>query len=357
MSVLEAAQVSALEAALARQPRVALGHWPTPLEPLDRLSRALGPGARLFAKRDDASGLAFGGNKVRKLEFLVGEALAAGVDTLITTGGVQSNHARQTAAAAAKLGLRCELVLPRMVAGRDPAYETSGNRLLVEWLGARVPIVDRPADVAPAVGRLMDEANARGGKAAFVSLGGSSPTGCFGYARAALELAAQLARERLRLDAIVLAVSTGGTLAGLLDGLDALGLAIPVIGIGVYAGREQVGPTVMELAARTAERLGTPTVPASRLDLRDDWFGPGYGLPTDAMREAVALAAQTEGLLLDPVYTGKAMAGLIGLHRQGNLPAGNVLFWHTGGAPGLFAYPELVPGRDHAHSSPARPER
>ncbi|MEX2208486.1 MAG: D-cysteine desulfhydrase family protein [Myxococcota bacterium] len=349
--------MNAFEAALARQPRVALAHLPTPLEPLDGLTRTLGPGPRIFAKRDDCTGLAFGGNKVRKLEYLIGEALAEGADTVITTGGVQSNHARQTAAAAAKLGLACELVLPRMVAGRDPAYDASGNRLLDEWLGARVQIVDRPAEVVPAVAEIQARAAARGGKAAFIPAGGSSPTGCFGYAQAALELASQLERERLELSAIVLAVSTGGTLAGLLVGLEALGLSIPVIGIGVYAAREQVGAAVAELAARTSERLESPAVPASRLGLLDDWLGPGYGLPSDAMREAVALAARSEGLLLDPVYTGKAMAGLIGLRRQGNLPAGNLLFWHTGGAPGLFAYPELVPGRDDAHSSRPGTER
>ena len=335
--------MSALESALARQPRVALAHLPTPLEPLDGLTRALGPGPRIFAKRDDCTGLAFGGNKVRKLEYLIGEARAAGADTVITTGGVQSNHARQTAAAAAKLGLRCELVLPRMVAGRDPAYEASGNRLLDDWLGARVQVVDRPADVAGAVAGILARANERGGKAAFIPAGGSTPTGCFGYARAALEIASQLERERLHVEAIVLAVSTGGTLAGLLVGLQAIGLAIPVIGIGVYAARAQVVPAVRELAAGTSARLGTPDVPDTCVDLRDDWLGPGYGLPSEAMRDAVALSARSEGLLLDPVYTGKAMAGLIALRRQGKLPEGNVLFWHTGGAPGLFAYPELVP--------------
>lgn len=337
--------MNALEAALARQPRVALAHLPTPLEPLDGLARALGRGPRVFAKRDDCTGLALGGNKVRKLEYLIGEAQAEGADTLITTGGVQSNHARQTAAAAAKLGLACELVLPRMVAGRDPAYDASGNRLLDDWLGARVQLVDRPADVARAVAEIQARVSARGGKAAFIPAGGSTPTGCFGYAQAALELATQLERERLHVEAIVLAVSTGGTLAGLLVGLEAIGLAIPVIGIGVYAPRALVAPAVRELAARTSARLGTPDVPDAGVDLRDDWLGPGYGLPSEEMRETVALAARSEGLLLDPVYTGKAMAGLIALRRQGNLPDGNVLFWHTGGAPGLFAYPELVPTR------------
>ena len=343
--------MSALEAALEREPRELLAHLPTPLEPLDGLSDALGAGPRVFAKRDDCTGLAFGGNKVRKLEYLLGEALAAGVDTLITTGGVQSNHARQTAAAAAKLGLRCELVLPRMVAGRGPAYESSGNRLLDDWLGAHVHIVDRPADVAAVVAEVQARIEARGGKAAFIPAGGSNPTGCLGYAQAAAELALQLEQARLELDAIVLAVSTGGTLAGLLVGLEALGLSIPVIGISVFAPAAQVGPSVVSLADKTSTRLGTALVPEARLDLRDRWLGPGYGLPTDALREALTLAARSEGLLLDPVYTGKALAGLISLRRQGNLPGDNVLFWHTGGAPGLFAYPELVPSGDGAHSS------
>ncbi len=349
--------MSSLEAALAREPRVALGHLPTPLEPLDGLARALGDGPRIFAKRDDCTGLALGGNKVRKLEFLVGEALASGADTLITTGGVQSNHARQTAAAAAKLGLRCELVLPRIVAGRDPAYEVSGNRLLDDWLGARVQVVDAPADVIRAVQEIQAAAASRGGKAVFIPAGGSNPTGCLGYAAAALELAAQLERERLRIDAIVLAVSTGGTLAGLLVGLEALGLAIPVIGICVYAPAAQVGLGVRDLAAKTSSLLGTRAVSDSRIDLRDDWLGPGYGLPTDELREALAVTAGREGLLLDPVYTGKAMAGLISLRREGNSPGSSVLFWHTGGAPGLFAYPELLPFGDRGHSRDRGPAR
>ena len=343
--------MSAFEAALARQPRVRLGHLPTPLEPLDGLTRALGPGPRIFAKRDDCTGLALGGNKVRKLEFLVGEALAQGCDTLITTGGVQSNHARQTAAAAAKHGLRCELVLPRIVAGRDPAYETSGNRLLDDWLGARVHVVDKPADVIGIVTEIQSRTASRGAKAAFIPAGGSNPTGCIGYAQAALELALQLEREHLRFDAIVLAVSTGGTLAGLLVGLEALGLTIPVIGVCVYALAAQVGPAVLLLADQTAGRLGVPKVPPIRLDLRDAWLGPGYGLPSGELREALSIAARSEGLLLDPVYTGKAAAALIALRRQGNLPGDNVLFWHTGGAPGLFAYPELLSAGDPAHSS------
>jgi D-cysteine desulfhydrase family pyridoxal phosphate-dependent enzyme len=349
--------VSALEAALERQPRELLAHLPTPLEPLDGLSDALGDGPRLFVKRDDCTGLALGGNKVRKLEYLIGEALAADVDTLITTGGVQSNHARQTAAAAAKLGLRCELVLPRMVAGRDPAYESSGNRLLDDWLGAHLQIVDRPADVAGVVARIQSETAARGGKAAFIPAGGSNPTGCLGYAQAAAELAHQLEHAQLEIDAIVLAVSTGGTLAGLLVGLEALGLSIPVIGISVYAPAAQVSPAVVSLCDKTSARLGSALVPEARVDLRDRWLGPGYGQPTEPLREALSLAARNEGLLLDPVYTGKALAGLISLRRQGNLPGENVLFWHTGGAPGLFAYPELVPPGDGAHSSKSGAER
>lgn len=337
--------MSELEAALARAPRVPLGHLPTPIEPLDGMARALGPGVRIFVKRDDCTGLGLGGNKVRKLEYLVGEALAAGADTLITTGGVQSNHARQTAAAAAKLGLRCELVLPRMVAGRDPAYESSGNRLLDDWLGARVTLVDQPANVARVVAEIQARSKSRGSKTAFIPAGGSSPTGCLGYAQAAVELAEQLKRQRLQIDSIVLAVSTGGTLAGLLVGMEALALGIPVIGIGVYAATAQVSPVVRDLATRTSLRLGTPHVPDTRLDLRDRWLGAGYGLPTDDLREALALAGRSEGLLLDPVYTGKAMAGLISLRQQGNLPGQSVLFWHTGGAPGLFAYPELARAR------------
>jgi L-cysteate sulfo-lyase len=234
---------AALRAALERAPRVALAQLPTPIEPLERLAVALGGGAEIWVKRDDCTGLALGGNKVRKLEYLVAEALAADADTLITTGGVQSNHARQTAAAAAKLGLACELVLPRLVAGRDPAYETSGNRLLDDWLGARVRIVERGADVAPAVDAIEAEVAARGGSAFFIPAGGSTPTGCLGYARAALELADQIAAGAApRPDAIVVAVSSGGTLAGLLAGLEAASLPIPVIAVSVYAPGAKVAP-------------------------------------------------------------------------------------------------------------------
>jgi D-cysteine desulfhydrase family pyridoxal phosphate-dependent enzyme len=334
---------AALRAALGRAPRVRLAHLPTPIEPLERLSRALGGRFEILAKRDDCTGLALGGNKVRKLEYLLGEALAAGADALITTGGVQSNHARQTAAAAAKLGLACELVLPRLVPGRDPAYETSGNRLLDDWLGARLRIVERGADVAPAVAEIEARAAARGGRAFFIPAGGSTPTGCLGYAHAALELAEQIAEGAPRPDAIVLAVSSGGTLAGLLAGLGAAGLALPVVAISVYGPEAKVRPIVRGLADETCARLACPKVPDTALDLRDAWLGPGYGLPTAELREALDLAARREGLLLDPVYTGKAMAGLISLIRQGNLPGPRVLFWHTGGAPGLFAYPELAP--------------
>jgi D-cysteine desulfhydrase family pyridoxal phosphate-dependent enzyme len=334
-----------LRAALERAPRVALAQLPTPIEPMERLARALGGGAELWIKRDDCTGLAFGGNKVRKLEYLVAEALAAGADTLITTGGVQSNHARQTAAAAAKLGLGCELVLPRLVAGRDPAYETSGNLLLDAWLGARVRIVERGAEVAPAVDEIEAEIAARGGSAFFIPAGGSTPTGCLGYAHAALELAEQIAAGVApRPDTIVLAVSSGGTLAGLLAGFEALA-PIPVIAVSVYAPGAKVAPLVRAIADATCAFLDTPPVPDTRLDLRDDWLGPGYGLPSDDLAEALALAARSEGLLLDPVYTGKAFAGFISLIRQGKFAQRRVLFWHTGGGPGLFAYPELAPKR------------
>jgi D-cysteine desulfhydrase/L-cysteate sulfo-lyase len=244
-------------------------------------------------------------------------------------------------------------VLPRLVPDRDPAYDTSGNLLLDEWLGARVRIVAQGADVAPAVAEIEARAAARGGKAFFIGPGGSTPTGSVGYARAALELADQLSAGAPRPDAIVLAVSSGGTLAGLLVGLEALGLDVPVIAVSVYGPGAKVALVVRGLADATCALLGTPRVADTRLDLRDEALGPGYGLPTPEVREALALAARSEGLLLDPVYTGKAMAGLISLIRKGNLPGRRVLFWHTGGAPGLFAYPELVAKKsDDAHGRP-----
>ena len=322
-------------------PRIALGHGPTPIEHLGRLTEHLG-GAEIWIKRDDCTGLAFGGNKVRKLEYLLAEARAQGHDTVITVGGVQSNHARQTAAAAARLGLRCELVLPRMVAGRDELYESTGNLLLDRLLGARVHIVADPSAAATRVGELLEELRRSGRSAAFFPAGGSTATGSLGYVRAMVELAEQVGERGLCFDRIVLAVSTGGTLAGLAVGRALAGISTKITGIAVSGSAESASLATRSLMADAAARLGVD-VSEPGFEVRDGFLGEGYGLETPAMREALGTCAQLEGLLLDPVYTGKAMAGLFGLIRRRELDRGaSVLFWHTGGTPALFAYPGSV---------------
>jgi D-cysteine desulfhydrase family pyridoxal phosphate-dependent enzyme len=330
-------------------PRIALGHGPTPLERLERLSSHLG--VDVWMKRDDCTGLAFGGNKVRKLEYLLAEAREQGHGTVITVGGVQSNHARQTAAAAARLGLRCELVLPRVVAGRE-AYEGTGNVLLDQLLGARVHIVADATAAAERVAEIVAEVSARGGSAAFFPAGGSTPTGALGYARAALELCDQARDAGISFDRIVLAVSTGGTLAGLVTGFALAGVRASITGIAVSGPGAVSADAARALATSAAERLGA-ALPRDGFEVRDGYLGDGYGIATPEMREAVVTCARLEGVLLDPVYTGKAMAGLFDLARRGQLARSRpVLFWHTGGAPALFAYPELA-----AESEPAASRR
>lgn len=321
---------------LAALPRVRLGHLPTPLEELGRLSKALG-GPRILAKRDDCTGLAVGGNKVRKLEFLLAEALENGCDTIVTTGGLQSNHARQTAAACARLGLRCELVLPRLVPREDALYESGGNRMLDELLGARAHVVGDAEEAADKTAQLEADAESRGGRAAVIPAGGSTPTGALGYAAAVDELLEQTAAAGIRNARIVLAAGTGGTHAGLLAGLAGREETLRPTAIAVLEDALSSARKTDLLARECAARIGQPEPRAA--DVRDGFLGEGYGMPTPGMIEAVQLCARQEGLLLDPVYTGKAMAGLIGLIRDGELGTGDtVIFWHTGGTPGLFAY-------------------
>lgn len=328
---------------LARFDRVPLAHLPTPLEPLERLSRYLG-GPRIFVKRDDATGLAMGGNKVRKLEYLLGAARRAGADTLVTVGGVQSNHARQTAAVAARLGLACELILPRYVDWPDPVYATSGNVLLNQLFGARMHVLPESTLEPAALEAILADIRRRGGRPFYIPVGGSTPTGALGYVAAVDELLPQLAAQGIADAQIVVATGSAGTHAGILVGLAAHERANPVTGIAVSGDTSQKEALVRELASATAAQLGvsTASLPA-RVRVLDGYVGSGYGLPTPAMVEAVQLVARLEGLLIDPVYTGKAMAGLIDLIRSGQIQrARAVVFWHTGGTPALFAYPTTV---------------
>lgn len=324
---------------LSRYPRVSLAHLPTPLEFLPRLSEHLG-GPKIFVKRDDCTGLGTGGNKTRKLEFLMAEARSRGATTVITQGAVQSNHARQTAAAAARLGFKCELVFEDRVEGAGDAYRQSGNVLLDKMFGARIRTVPKGSDMTAELDAVAQRLRDAGDVPYIIPGGGSSPTGALGYVDCAFELIAQANRQNLVVDHIVHATGSAGTQAGLAVGLNAAHADIPLLGIGVAAGREAQEERVFELAAETASFVGTAGL-IQREDIvcNCDYVGPGYGVPTREMNEAVLMLARLEGLLFDPVYTGKALAGMIDLIGKGFFnDAKNIVFVHTGGSAGLFAY-------------------
>jgi D-cysteine desulfhydrase len=330
---------------LARFPRRRYTAGWTPLERLERLSHLLG-GPDLYVKRDDLLGLAGGGNKTRKLEFLVADALAKGADTLITCGAVQSNHCRLTLAAAVKEGLRCRLVLEERVADSyDP--EATGNNFLFRLLGVEaITVVKTGVDLAAEMQKVADEVAALGRKAYIIPGGGSNALGALGYVSCAEEILAQSFDLGLRLDHVVCASGSTGTHAGLLAGLVGNNSHLPVTGINVRRTREEQEPNVHKLAQDVAELLGIRGgVPREAVIALGDWVGPGYSLPSPEMVEAVTMVARVEGILLDPVYTGKAMAGLIGLVRRGVFRKGErVLFLHTGGAPALYAYQQVLLG-------------
>ena len=330
---------------LSRFPRERLGHLPTPLEPLERLSGHLG-GPSLYVKRDDCTGLAFGGNKTRKLEFLIADALETGADTVITAGGVQSNHVRQTAAAAARLGLACELVQQAAHAWDGPDYAESVNLFLDRLLGARLHTVATEDDRAPGMERLAEELRAEGRKPYIIPGGGSNALGGLGYAACAFEIVEQAGAMDLAIDAVVLPSGSGGTQGGLVAGLAALNSGIQAVGIDIDADTAGVAARVRNVAEGTLDLLGVDGGLAGHgVAVEAGYAGAAYGAPTPAMVEAVTLLARLEGLVLDPVYTGKAMAGLIGLVRGGAFAASDtVVFLHTGGLPALFAYRSAFAG-------------
>ncbi|MEW9921394.1 D-cysteine desulfhydrase [Marimonas sp. MJW-29] len=342
-----AAQRKDLASALAGFPRVHLGHLPTPLEPMDRLSEHLG-GPRFWVKRDDCTGLSSGGNKTRKLEFLMAEAVEQGADTIVTQGATQSNHARQTAAAAARLEMACHLLLEDRTGSNDPQYTLNGNVLLDRLHGATVAKRSGGADMAAEMEALADKLRAEGRKPYIIPGGGSNTTGALGYVNCALELDEQTATMGLKIDALVHATGSSGTQAGLVAGLAALGSDIHLLGIGVRAPREKQESMVFDLATRTATCIGREGA-VRREDVRAncDYVGAGYGIPTPGMVAAVRLLAELEGLLFDPVYSGKGLDGLIDLTRKGAFDGmENVVFLHTGGSVALFGYPEAfdLPG-------------
>ena len=327
---------------LSRFPRVRFGHGPTPLEKMENLTRHLG-GAQLYIKRDDCTGLASGGNKTRKLEFLMAEAVAMRADTVITQGAVQSNHARQTAAAAARMGMKCEIILERRVTKPGPLYETSGNVFLDHLLGAKVRHVPGGTDMNAALAQVAEEVQQAGGKPYVIPGGGSNPVGALGYVNCGLELLQQANDMGLRIDIVVLATGSGGTHAGLAVGLEGTNSGIRIYGICVRQPREIQEAAVHKLAQATAEHVGLKGgVAREAIIANSDYVGAGYGVPTPGMAEAVSLAARYEGLLLDPVYTGKGMAGMIDLVRKGFFKKDeNIVFLHTGGSVGLFGYEEV----------------
>ena len=323
---------------LARYPRRRYTPAPTPIEHLPRLSAALG-GPDIYVKRDDLTGLTGGGNKTRKLEFLVAEALAQGADTLITVGAVQSNHCRLTLAAAVREGLRCRLVLEERVPGSyDPA--ASGNNFLFDLLGAEaISVVQAGADLNAAMKAHADDVRAAGRTPYVIPGGGSNALGALGYVACAEEMLAQTFEAGLALDAVVCASGSAGTHAGLLVGLHGSSAQVPLVGVNVRRPRAEQEGNVHALAVQAAALLGIDAPPRESVVAHDDWVGGGYSLPTAEMVEAVRMLARLEGVLLDPVYTGKAMAGLIGLVRRGDFRRGQkVLFVHTGGSPALYAY-------------------
>jgi len=324
---------------LAPFPRIHLAHLPTPLEFLPRLSAELG-GPRIYLKRDDCTGLAGGGNKTRKLEFLMADARQQEADTIITAGAVQSNHARQTAAAAARLGMGCDILLENRIIDPDPVYLNSGNVLLDLLHGATLHHFPKATDMDAAMAQHAEELRAAGKKPYVIPGGGSNPIGALGYVDCAMELLHQANQQELRIDRIIHATGSAGTQAGLVAGLRASHSDIPVLGIGVGAPQQAQEDKVYKLAAATAAHIGAQGC-VSREDIvaNCNYIGEAYGIPTDAMREAVLMMARLEGILIDPVYTGKGMAGLIDLVRHGEFGEDeNLVFIHTGGSAGLFGY-------------------
>ena len=329
---------------LARFARIRIAHAPTPLEPLQRLTQLLG-GPNLWIKRDDCTGLATGGNKTRKLEFLMADALAHGADTVITQGATQSNHARQTAAIAARLGLQCHLILEDRTGYRHDDYRRSGNVFLDQLFGAQLSDVAGSTDMDAAMAQLAERLRSEGRKPYVIPGGGSNAIGALGYVTCALELVDQANDRGLDIDTLVTATGSAGTQAGLVAGLEGARAGIPVLGIGVRAPKAPQEDKVFRLAEQTAELLGIPGAVKREAVLANcDYVGAGYGVPTAGMIEAVTLLARSEGILLDPVYSGKGMAGLIDLIRQGRWRKGqNVVFLHTGGAVGLYGYLHAMP--------------
>ena len=319
-----------------------MAHLPTPLEQMPRLSKHLG-GPDIYVKRDDCTGLASGGNKTRKLEYSMAAALEEGADTIITVGAVQSNHVRQTAAAACKLGLKCEVLLEHRIADPSEYYAGSGNVLLDKIFGANLREYPGGTDFDKAMTEVADEVSANGGNPYIIPGGASNKIGALGYVNCAIELLGQIEEQGLDISHIVTATGSAGTQGGLIVGLKAMESTIPLLGIGVNIPQQDQEEKVFKLACETAEYIGkTGCVAREDVVANCNYVGDGYGVPTESMNEAVLMLARTEGLLFDPVYSGKGLAGMIDLIRNGTLSDGNIVFLHTGGSAALFAYADQL---------------
>lgn len=329
---------------LARFPRIRLGHLPTPLEHMPRLSEMLG-GPEIWIKRDDCTGLSTGGNKTRKLEFLMAEAVALGADIVLTQGATQSNHARQTAAAAAKLGMDCHILLEDRTGYNEPNYRTNGNVLLDILHGATIEHRGPGLDMNAEMMAVAEKFRSNGRVPYAIVGGGSNATGALGYVNCALELLGQMVDGGLVFDHMVTATGSAGTHAGLIVGLKALNAQLPLLGIGVRAPKDAQEANVFRLAQAVEEKMGLQGV-VSRADVvaNCDYIGQGYGIPAESTLEAISIFAKTEAILLDPVYSGKGAAGLIDLCRKGHFKKGQrIVFLHTGGAIGLTGYTHVLP--------------
>ena len=319
---------------LTRFPRLEFIGAPTPLEYLPRFSDYIG--RDIFIKRDDVTPLAMGGNKLRKLEFLAADALREGADTLVTAGAIQSNHVRQTAAVAAKLGLNCVALLENPMGTKAENYLSNGNRLLLDLFNVQVEMCDALTDPNAQLAELATRIEAQGFRPYVIPVGGSNALGALGYVESALEIAQQC-EGVVAISSVVVASGSAGTHAGLAVGLEQLMPEAELIGVTVSRKVADQLPKVVTLQQEVARSLELTA--KAGITLWDDYFAPGYGIPNDEGMEAVKLLARLEGILLDPVYTGKAMAGLIdGISQKRFKDEGPILFVHTGGAPALFAY-------------------
>ena len=323
--------------------RLRFARTPTPLEPMPNLTKLLG-GPNLYVKRDDLTGLAFGGNKVRQLEYWFGDIAEKGADTVITTGATQSNHARVTAAMASKLGLKCEVQHEKRVPDRDEAYYESGNVLLLKLMGARLhdyPVGEDEHGADAALEEIADRVRSEGGEPYVIPLAPvHPPLGALGYVDMIDELLEQAQEQDLRIDAIVTPTGSASTHGGILVGLRSRGNGIPVYGICVRRGAGAQRERVLDRARAAAGLLGRQDlIEEDDIIVDDTYLGPGYGLPDERLMEGIRLAAGCEALIVDPVYSGKTFGGLIGLVREGAFgKEENVVFVHTGGTPALFAY-------------------